>query len=176
MTAARSISTQRSVGSTALLYCEGVHDLTFIRHVMKTYADANRLKARYRTKQGKGGSTDGLAEELLRVPGDFDRYLLKVDKDRDPSEINRAEAIAAARGIIIVWSVPCLEALLLTILDGRDYSMLSSAQCKGLFRKVIPDHKRIDTRAYEKQYTLAVIEKARKTIPELNQIVEFIAN
>lgn len=172
----RPLPTSKKVRSTALIYCEGAHDLIFVRHLMKLYYEAGKLQVKYPAKQGKGGSSDGLVGEILRIPGDFDRRLLKVDRDRDESEIIRAETLAVANQVVLIWTRPCLEALLLQILNGTDYSSKTSAQCKSIFRNIIPDNKRLSSYSYEKIFTLDIVEASRKTIPELDMLITFFTS
>lgn len=165
----------RKVRQTALVYCEGAHDLAFIRHVVNTYAQAGKTNVRIRTKQGKGGSPDSLIVEAVNVLGSFDRRLAKMDRDRSADEIRKAEKLSTKHDIVIVWSKPCIEALLLSILDGKDYSGYKSKTCKRLFESNgILANKRTDSRAYEKLFPLSVLEKARTASSELDQLINFI--
>lgn len=167
----------RTVSSTALVYCEGVHDLTFLRHLIKLYTRERTVTTKFRTKQGKGGSPDTLVIEALNTPGDFDRRLVKADRDRDPAEIERAESLAAEHSAVVVWSIPCLEALLLSVIDGGDYSGRQSKDCKDMFESThIKAEKRTDGQAYTRIYTLEVLEAARQRLPELDQLVGFITS
>jgi len=165
----------RSVRRTTLIYCEGAHDQTFVRHLVDVYAAAGRVNGRVNVKRGRGGSPDSLIIELTRVSGSFDRRLLKADKDRARAEIEKAEYLSNKEGIPIIWSKPCIEALLLTILDGKDYSGYQSKTCKQHFEaRYIAADKRTDSRAYEKVFTVDVLEEARKRVPELDELIQFI--
>jgi hypothetical protein len=166
----------RNVSSTALIYCEGAHDLAFLRYLILTYTAARVTKTKFRTKQGKGGSPDTLMVEAIHTPGAFDRKLVKVDKDRTSEEIERAETLAVQYSIVIVWSMPCLEALLLSVIDGKDYSDKKSKSCKQIFEaKHIRASRRTDRREYAKIYTFEVLEDARKRLPELDALIKFIS-
>lgn len=75
----------------------------------------------------------------------------------------------------MVWTTPCLEALLLSIADGQDYSARPSQECKNLFEtEHIRADKTMDSRAYEAVFTLEMLEDARQRIPELDQLILFI--
>lgn len=167
----------RRVRSTALIYCEGAHDLAFVRHTIGLYKQAGLTIARFRSKQGKGGSPDSLLIEALNIPGDFNRKLVKADKDRPLNEIKRAEQLSSKNAVIIIWSKPCIEALLLSILDGKDYSGYKSKACKQDFEtNCIPHSKRANRQAYARLFTLKKLEEARKRIPELDQLISFITS
>lgn len=172
-----SVVRVRDVKKTALIYCEGAHDLAFIRYLIDLYARNRQLKTKFRTRQGKGGSPDTLVIEARNVPGDFNRKLVKADKDRTGSEIKRAETLAARERILIVWSKPCIEALLLAILDGKDYSRYKSKTCKSKFESThMPTNKRTDIRAYSKLFPIRVVEDARMRVEELDRLVDFITS
>lgn len=165
----------RKVRSTALIYCEGAHDLAFIRYLIGLYSRERTIKTKFRTRQGKGGSPDTLVVEAVNIPGSFDRRLVKADYDRAAEELQKAETLAGQHKIVIIWSQPCIESMLLTILDGKDYSRMKSKECKALFEAAhIPASKRTDMRSYEKMFALDVLETARKKIEELDKLIKFI--
>lgn len=165
----------RSVRKTALIYCEGAHDLAFVRHLINTYVTTGKTKVRIRTKQGNGGAPDTLVLEANNVLGSFDRRIVKLDKDRSQDEIRKAEQMSKKTGIKLIWSIPCIEALLLTIIEHKDFSRYKSKTCKQRFEaKYIPSGKRADSRAYGNLFPISIVEEARKTIPELNSLIDFI--
>lgn len=168
---------RRVVNSTALVYCEGAHDLAFLRHLINIYTQAGKTNTKFRSKQGKGGSADSLLNEVQNMPGAFDRKIVKTDRDRDANEIRKAEILASKLNVIVAWSNPCIEALLLSIIDGKNYSRYKSKTCKDLFeRNHIPTNKRTDSRAYEKKYTIELLESAKNRLPELEIIIGFITS
>lgn len=167
----------RSVRKTALIYCEGAHDLAFVRHLINTYTNAGKTSIRIRAKQGKGGAPDTLVMEANNVLGGFDRRAVKLDRDRADSENKKAEDASEKLGIVLIWSKPCIEALLLEILENKDFSAYKSKTCKQRFEKhYIPSGKRTDSRAYESLFPLSIIEAARKKLPELEALVQFIVS
>lgn len=166
----------RRIRPTALVYCEGAHDLAFVRHIRKLYSSKSATMTKFKDRQGGGGAATSLMNELKRTPGDFDRYLLKVDDDRNQNEHQEAVRMAEGMGNTeICWSNPSLDALLLSILNpGTDYSRRQSNTCKSEFeRNYIPHDKRTNPTAYDTLFTIEVIEEARQRIPELNQLVNF---
>jgi hypothetical protein len=166
----------REVRPTALVYCEGAHDLAFVRHIKKLYANKSVSNTRFTTNQGGGGSPDSLMQELAKIPGDFDRFLVKMDNDRTRAEFDAAVVVADRNTkIAICWSKPCLDALLLSILNpDKDYSRYQSKTCKGEFeRDHIPGDRRTNPAIYDRVFTLEKLESARRRIPELNQLILF---
>ena len=165
----------RSVRNTALIFCEGAHDRTFIQFLIAVFAPGRGVVS-FQTRQGRGGSADGLVLSALKVPGDFNSRLVKLDKDRDVVEIERAIQIARREGLILNFSVPCLDAMLLNILNpGTDYSKQSSTDCKQEFEKgYIQQSKRTDPSAYRPFFNKGNLTAARSRISELNELISFI--
>jgi len=141
------------------------------------YTAAGKTNIRIRAKQGNGGAPDILVIEASNVLGGFDRRVVKLDRDRTHDEIKKAERIAKKLNIELIWSVPCIEALLLAILENKDFSGYKSKTCKQNFEKrYITSDKRTDSRAYESLFSIHVIESARKKLPELESLIHFITN
>jgi hypothetical protein len=172
---------QRAIRPTALLFCEGAHDLAFVRHMVSLYQPRGSGTTNIRTKQGHGGAVHKLVENALAVPGDYDRILVKLDSDRgegNPAELQKAELLAARNAIILNFSYPCLDALLLAILDpNRDYTNWRSATCKKKFEKeYIAPERRTSSLSYGGHFTREVLEEARTRIAELDTLIRFIVS
>lgn len=172
--------TARQVRPTALVYCEGAHDAAFINHIKSLYVNVSQTNTRFKVMTGQGGSPDSLVRELLRIPDDYDRHLVKVDNDRTGSERQLAESLAALSNtqkkvIMFCWSTPCLEALLLSIVDstfntGRRQSNTLKQQFENGY---IPADKRSNRRSYEQHFSRQVLDSARQRIPELDELIKF---
>lgn len=118
-----------------------------------------------------------LVIEAGNVLGGFDRRAVKLDKDRSAAEIKKAEQLAKKTGIVLIWTKPCIEALLLDILENKDFSSYQSKTCKQRFEKqYVNTAKRTDSRAYESIFPIGVIEDARKRIPELDALIRFVTD
>jgi hypothetical protein len=170
----RRARTTRTVRPTALIYCEGAEDLVFIRHLKKIYSSSSQSKTHFTVTKGSGGGQDRLVADALKFPGDFDRKMVKADKDRGELESTKAERLANRNNVLIAWSIPCLEGLLLSILDNKSYVRHQASTCKRLFeRDHIPAKKRSESSAYERIFPKAVLEEARTRILELNSLIEF---
>jgi|GEM_PF-727581 len=171
----------RSVRPTALIYCEGAHDLAFMRHLKRLYSSASATKTNFSTTKGSGGSLDTLVADALKVPGDFNRYLVKLDNDRTKDEFDKANSLAEqvnANGgyLTITASYPCLDALLLSILrPGQDYTRKKSKTCKREFeRDYLAADKRLNSAAYDRIFARQVLDEARKNIAELDDLIRFL--
>lgn len=169
----------RQVRPTALVYCEGGHELWFTRHLRKTYSKTSISSTHFTILQGGGGSQDKLVIEALKIPGDFTRVLVKLDDDRPSQEIDKAnritsKATTSQKQVLIHRSKPCLDALLLSILNpGVSYVRRQSKTCKKEFEVIIPNAKRTSSAPYERIFTYSVLEAARKRIPELDDLISF---
>ncbi len=165
---------RRTVRPTALIFCEGAEDLIFVRHIKKLYASQSASRTNFTVTKGNGGAQDKLVNEALKVPGDFSRRLLKMDRDRPEDERLKAEQKAARGNILIAWSLPCLEAMLLAILDSQNYSRYLSKTCKRKFESDhIPEDKRTDSSAYDRIFSKEILDEARLRLPELDDLISF---
>lgn len=168
--------TNRTIRSTALMYCEGAHDLIFVRLLKSYYAgDDPPSRPKITARKGRGGSAYGLVEDAARLDG-FDRRLVKLDNDRPPDEIAKARTIATNRNIVLAISTPCLESLLLAILHPeKKYTRWSSDRCKREFEtNYVPKDKRTIPEAYTKHLTKSKIDMARSQLQELDELISFI--
>jgi len=167
---------QRQVRPTALIYCEGAHDITFVRHVLNLYRLRSAMGASITPRQGRGGSPDGLVRTAIGISQGYDRKMVKLDHDRDAAEIEEAIRLAANDNVILNFSYPCLDALLLSILDpGTNHSNWSSSRCKSRFEsEYIPERRRTFIQPYGSLFTLEVLEEARIRIPELDDLLKFV--
>lgn len=167
---------QRQVRPTALIYCEGAHDLAFVRHVLDLYRMRSASGASITPKQGRGGSPGSLVQGAINLPQAYDRRLVKLDHDRDPREIDIAIRLASANNIGLNFSYPCVDALLLSILDPScDRSGWETKRCKREFHaEYIPERQRTFMRSYAGLFTLDKIEEARSRIKELDELLRFI--
>lgn len=173
----RQTQSVRSTRPTALIYCEGAEDLAFVRHVKKLYSSGSRSRTHFTATKGSGGAQDKIVSDASKYPGDFDRKLVIADKDRGKEEAAKAEAIASRKKIIIAWNVPCMEAVLLTILDKKSYLRHKSSTCKRLFEVTyIQRNKRTENSAYERIYTKDILEEARTRLPELEFLISFFTD
>lgn len=164
----------RRVRKTALIYCEGAHDLAFIRHIKKLYAKNSAAKMHFVTRRGSGGSPVTLIEEVNKTSDSFDRILVKLDNDRGTNEHQKAVKLQKDN-MQLCWSNPCIDALLLLILNpDKSYTRYNSTACKRMFEgSYIAAAKRSNSAIYDRLFTKAKLETARESIKELDQIIKF---
>jgi len=166
---------KRPVYSTALLFGEGEHDTIFLRHLVASYCRRGQ-SAKITVRKGRGSAADSVVDDARRVPGDYNRRLVKLDNDKPKKEIAAAFRLAKEHNISLAFSTPCLEGLLLSILDSAgDYRNRESEWCKRkLERENIVASKRGSRAHLQKIFTKRKMNAARKRIPELDKLIKFI--
>jgi hypothetical protein len=130
-------------------YCTGYRpyiwrgdDRIFLAYLVYVYASGHdSTRPKITVRKGRGGSANGVVGDAHRVPGSFNRKLIKLDRDRPQAEIDEAVRITQRHRMQIVFSVPCLEGMLLSILEpNNDYSRESSDTCKRSFESRYISH------------------------------------
>lgn len=168
----------RRVSRTALIYCEGAEDLAFVRHLVALYGESRGLKKKFRVRQNGGGSADSIVLGATKSNGAFDLRLVVLDSDRadvNPVEREAAEVTARQHSIGLIWNTPCLESMLLGVLENNDHS--NTANGKSVFeRKYMKPEDRTDSRSYSAILTLEQYENARARIPSLDLLIRFITD
>ncbi|MCD4694225.1 hypothetical protein K8R62_02600, partial [bacterium] len=121
---------RRHANKTLLIFGEGMNEQMFLKHLKKLYCcDTN---VAITVKKGRGGNSANIVIDASRVPGGFDRRVVVLDNDKPKGEIEKARSIAKSKGIELIENTPCLEHLLLSILDSSKASD-NSSKCKKIF-------------------------------------------
>ena len=157
---------RRQTKKTRLIYCEGAHDKTFLDCLKSIYAS---YACNVDIKRGAGGDQIHLAEEAVRRGYSYDMKYLKIDGDRDAEEMDEAERYASGNGLIVLKTIPCIERILINILEpSRVVNSWNSLRLKRYFeRHHIPENKRTDVRAYKVIFTKEILDEAKNRLPEL---------
>lgn len=166
----------RAAKITTLIYGEGMAEEIFLKHLRKLYAKNSGVAVTIR--RGKGGAADAIALEALRFPGNFNRRLVLLDQDKSDKEMKKARLQATTHGIILIENKPCLEALLMSILEKKgNFENKTSGECKKIFeKKYIDSKRRAELQEYEKVFSRSILDARRKSIPALNEIILAITN
>lgn len=162
---------RRRTKRTRLIYCEGAHDKAFLDCLKSVYAtDTYNVDV----KRGTGGDQVHLAEEAIKKGRAYDAQYLKVDGDRPDGEMTEADTLAADGNVVIIRTIPCIERLLINILEpSRRIASWNSTRLKSHFESNhIPESKRTDVRAYKTIFTKAVLDEARDRLPELQELID----
>lgn len=161
----------RRAKRTILFYVEGSSEEVFLKHLRRTYARNSGVAVTIRN--GQGGSADGIVQRASCYPGGFDRRVAVLDNDKSKSEMAKARELAKAGDIGMVENCPCLEALLLRILnDGKILDGEKSGYYKKEFeKKHICENKRCDIDEYAKIFPKNILDGNRKKAKELDEII-----
>jgi len=123
-------------------------------------------------KKGKGGTPEGIVKSAINYSGSFDRKIVVVDNDKSKKEMEKARSKAKEYNIVLIENTPCLEALLLNILENKDFVAKQSSWCKREFeKKYIAKKQRVEMRRYEKLFSKTILEGQRKKVDILNQLI-----
>lgn len=161
---------------TILFYGEGASEDVFLRHLRKIYAHNHGIKITI--KNGNGGSADIIVKKAINYYGAFDVRVVLVDNDKPKKEMDAARKLAKKGVINLIENEPCLEALLLRILNiGKTAENRKSEYYKKEFeKKHICEKKRCDIDEYGKIFPKNILDSRRKKIAELDKIIGFMEN
>ena len=165
---------RRSAHRTLLVFGEGLCEEVFLKHLKKLYAYNSNVAVTVR--RGKGGTPADVVIDSDRIPGDYETRVVVVDNDKSQKEMELARKEAKSRKITLIENTPCIEALLLSILEnGKDFSNKTSDWCKKKFEsEYIEKKKRSEPEEYEKLFTKAQINTGRTKLDVLNKMVQLM--
>lgn len=160
---------QHRVRKTLLVVGEGDSEEAFLKYLRDLYCSGGAgVNAIVRNAHGKGpvNVIDHTVKQARNAS--FDKRVALLDTDLPWTSKLKTEARRAR--IEMVGSTPCFEGLLLSILGKRPPEQ--SADCK----KRIQQSLGIDLtewQSYAVHFPKAVLDSARPTIPELDQLLKF---
>jgi len=167
---------KRAAKTTILIYGEGQSDEIFIKHLRSIYSQNSG--AAVTIKKGKGGTPEGIVRSAINYIGAYDRKYIVIDNDKSLEEIRKAQVLATQHNIVLIKNSPCLEAMLLIILqDDIRIRNKTSKWCKSEFeRHYISKKQRTETHRYERLFPKSLIDKQRYKIQELDQFISIMEN
>ncbi len=167
---------QRVSKKTILLYCEGKNDEYFCKH-LKALFNTN-VKKSITIRGGRGGSPFDIVNSASRILGAFDIRVVILDSDKTPPEIEKARVYAKKKKITLIENVPCLEMLLLQILDYNLKGKQKDSQAlKKLFEnQYIPANRRTDLSKYSEIFTKEIITNKLDSISILKTLVDLLTD
>lgn len=162
---------RRAADKTLLMYGEGLAEEMFLKHLRSLYSRDSGVSVVVRN--GRGGNAVDIVLNASKEPGDFDRRIVVLDNDKGSSEMNEARIEAGRRNIEIIENTPCLEALLLSILENSSSTAIRASDWykKEFESKYLDKKKRTDSREYETLLPKDLLEKRRSKLPALNAIL-----
>lgn len=163
---------RRQAKSTLLVFGEGLGEEMFLKHLKGIYSRDNGVAIAIR--KGRGGSPKDIVKDALNVPGDYNRRIVILDNDKEEAEMQVARERAKKERIYLIENDPCLECLLITILDKK-YTGKSSKWYKTQFEsKYIEGRKRDNLESYRKVLPKKILEERRPNVPELELLISII--
>lgn len=163
---------RRQASKTLLVFGEGFGEEMFLKHLKSLYSYKSNVAIT--VKKGKGGDAQNIVIDADRTPGAFDRKIVVLDNDKAKVEMTKARQEAKNRGIELIENTPCLESLLVSILDKKPNSK-NSTWCKGEFEsKYIEKKKRGESSEYIKLFPKKLLDGQRSKIPELDKLISIM--
>ena len=163
---------KRQANKTLLAFGEGMNEEIFLKHLRKLYCCNTNVAIT--VKKGRGGDAENIVLDASKVPGGFNRIVVVLDNDKPKKEIQKARAMAKEKEIELIENTPCLEHLLLLILESKNIST-ESKKCKKVFEdEYIEKRLRRESYKYDKYFTKEMLEEKRKTIKMLNSVINIM--
>lgn len=134
---------------------EGRTEVAFLTHVKTTYRDAIKGIREIKIRDGQGGAPRSVLERTIRLNSHavYQRTICLVDADRIASDHERRElhTLAQRSGIQLFISEPCMEAVLLGLLNPtEDWSNQPTATVERAFHNHVGLERKTDPREYER--------------------------
>lgn len=161
----------RSVKKTFLIIGEGLGEVVFLKHLKSLYSLDNNTDVRIR--KGKGGSAESVVIDACLYRGDFFKRSVVIDNDRGEEMMKKAREEAEKRGINVIENLPCLEALLLSILENaKQFDKETTKWCKKEFHSKYLDEKtRRDPEKFAAKFPKSLLDKQQLKIPMLKTLI-----
>ena len=164
---------RRQASRTLLIFGEGLGEEMFLKHLKGLYSRNSDVAITVR--KGRGGTADGIVIDAAKVPGAFNRKVVVLDNDKSRSEMKKARAEADKRKIELIESTPCLEYVLLSIVEDKDFKGKNSNQCKKEFeQKYLNKKKRSELEEYTKIFPRELLDKRRLKVSELSKMIAIL--
>lgn len=167
--------------SPILVYCEGAEDSAFLRY-LKNRFHHDHEDTFVRVMTGNGGTMEDLVIAASKIEGDYSHRIIILDKDRcnrpgGQKELKTAQELADLRGITFGWQKPCLEWLLLKILDPS----LKEPRAKfcGTYKQsfestYFKDKDRTESDDYKSIFPKSLLNERRQDVPELDYLMKLV--
>ncbi|MFA5387432.1 MAG: RloB domain-containing protein [Candidatus Paceibacterota bacterium] len=161
----------RSLKSTFLIVGEGSHEVFFLKYLRHLYLREGIVWTKI--IDGKGGTADGIVDYAGRILGDYHKRIVLLDNDKKKIEMSKARKKAVEKNINLIENTPCLESLLLSVLNnGESFENKRSRWCKKEFEcKYLDKRSRQEICEFEKKISKSLLNKQRLIIPKLDKLI-----
>ena len=165
----------KKVRPTAIICCEGKTELIFAKYVKSLFVQIKKITVR--NLKGRR-DIDAIINYIEKQPAEYDEKYIFVDSDiydqKSQTRTGEEEKKAKTKGIVIIWSSPCLEGVLLKILEDRKYRENdSSEKYKKLFKQKYDKNNNFE-KIVRQKFSKDLLSSKRKSIPELDQLIKAI--
>lgn len=149
---------------------EGTTDTAFLRHLKSLYLIRGcGISGKLRNAHGKGpDNVVNFAIKQKRMAA-YDRVVVLLDTDLEMSPTVRRKA--TSNRILVIGSTPCLEGLLLKILD--EHVPESSELCKEQLGGKLPE-RLTRQEDYQSKFPKALLDTRRNKVDELERLLDFL--
>ncbi len=162
----------RRARRTILIMGEGECDKAFLQHLNGAYGRDNcSLRVTPASAHGKGPPNVINKAVTARHGIGYDCRVALIDRDLAHMMTPGLEKLVRDSDLIIIWSYPCLEGLLLEILEERVPT--SSNDCKRAMNSICPG-KGTERAYYAKPFPREVLERRRNDVSTLNELINLI--
>lgn len=162
---------KRQANKTLLVLGEGLGEEMFLKHLKSLYYVVG---VAITIRKGKGGTPNDVVTSAYKTPGAFDRKIVIIDNDKSRTEMQKARTEAKRRGIELFENTPCLEGLLLIVLDKKIEGH-NSEWCKNKFEsEYIDKKKRVEPVEYIKLFPKKLLDDKRNKIKELSNLISIM--
>jgi hypothetical protein len=174
---ARRVKPTKNTKKTILIVGEGETEKAFLQH-LKELLVSREADFVVKVECGSGGGPKGVVQKTIRLRSSraYDKCFVLVDADRafEPDS-KLEERMRKKPRVEMLKSTPCVEGLLLAVLQHRNFSQASATSdyCKREFEtNYISADKKTDKRAYAEQFTEEVVRNRRAAVAELEAILK----
>lgn len=159
---------------TILAFGEGQTEEAFLRHLGSLYIlRESGVSIMYDCAGGK--DPEYMIDRVIRKKKGYDVFnIVFILLDDDKLILDETQQKAREHNILIIQSKPCIEGLLLNILDEH-FLVISktSRQCKREFEdKYLNKKDKIDSRKYYKLFNKEKLDTARSKISAINELLK----
>jgi len=163
----------RKQKNTVFGFGEGESEQIFLKHLRSLYS-ANKTSVK--VDNAGGGEPSHILEKAVRIRSNiaYNHSFLLLDTDKEWKESLSDEA--RKKSIELIGSSPCLEGLLLSILEPRaNYNNRSSSDCKRHFQDIYLNADRAITDVDCAQlFQKNILDQAKVGIQPLRRIIEIM--
>lgn len=173
MTRRISKKLSRFVKHTVLLYGEGQTERAFLKHSKVLYASGNP-KLSVKIDAYHGGNPEIIINEAIKVMNiGFDEAAVLLDTDKIWKKSTCK--LAQAKHLKMVGSEPCIEGLLLSVLEGKNYSTRTTKFCKDRFHKLyLNERDATDYRKYSRLFTKKILDKSKAKLKQIEILIDLL--